>query len=172
MILLINKSIVALKIQVAIGYDPIEFNTFINEAQEFDFKPLVLEEFYFDLLSKKDLAAWKKLIDGGNYTYENREYQFQGISTVLSYFAFARFKMDSSAVSTSHGFVVKTNPNSTPLGLDERKNAYYRKREEANLIMLDVIKFIERNLVDYPSWKNSECSLTKNNYAPITRVIQ
>lgn len=171
-ILLIDKSVVATKLQVAIGYSDTEFNTFINEAQEFDFKPLVQEDFYFDLLAKKADAAYVKLIAGGSYAYNDRTYYFQGIATVLSYFSFARFKMDSSAVSTSHGFVVKTTPNSTPLVLEERKNSWYKKREEANLMMIDVVKFIERNIADYPSWNESKSCVSKNNYAPKTRVIQ
>ncbi|MHC0442310.1 DUF6712 family protein [Flavobacterium sp. 3-210] len=171
-ILLITKDIVAAKLQVAIGYDSQEFNTFINEAQEFDFKTLVEEDFYFDLIAKKDEQPWKKLIDGGSYPYNDRTYNFQGIATVLSYFSFARFKMDSSGVSTSHGFVVKTTPNSTPLVLEERKNAWYKKREEANLMMIDVVKYIERNIGDFPSWNSSKSCTTGGKYSPKTRIIQ
>jgi hypothetical protein len=172
MILLIDKTIVATKLQVAIGYGDHEFKTFINEAQEFDFKPLVQEDFYFDLLDKKADVAWKKLIDGGSYEHNGRTYSFQGIATVLSYFSYSRFVMNSSAVSTTHGMVVKTTPNSTPLILEERKNLWYKKREEANLMMVDVVKFIERNSTDYPSWNESKSCVSKSNYAPKTRVIQ
>ncbi|WP_310381845.1 hypothetical protein [Flavobacterium sp.] len=171
-ILLINKAKVAEKLQVAIGYSDMEFNAFINEAQEFDFKPLVQEDFYFDLLAKKADAPYVELIDGGNYDYKGRTYNFQGIATVLSYFAFARFKLNSSAVSTSHGFVVKTTPNSEPLSLAERKNDYYEKQRQANLMMEDVVKFIQRNITDYPSWNASQnCnSVTSNGFK--TKVIQ
>lgn len=171
-ILLIDKTKVATKLQVAIGYSDSEFNTFINEAQEFDFKQLVQEDFYFDLLAKKADVAYARLIEGGNYDYNNRTYYFQGIATVLSYFAYARFVMNSSAVSTSHGMVVKTTPNSTPLVLEERKNLWYKKREEANAMMVDVVKFIERNIADYPSWNEAKSCVSKSNYAPKTRVIQ
>ncbi len=171
-ILLITKDIVAAKLQVAIGYDSREFETFINEAQEFDFKPKVQEDFYFDLLSKKDEPAWKKLIDGGEYPFNGRTYSFQGISTVLSYFCYARFKMSSGEVSTSHGFVVKTTPNSTPITDDNKKNAWYKKREEANLMMIDVVKFIERNIADYPSWNDSNSCMPSYKYASKTKVIQ
>ena len=171
-ILLINKDIVAAKLQVAIGYDPTEFQTFINEAQEFDLKPLVEEDFYFDLLAKKDDEPYKALIDGGSYTYNGRSYSFQGLATVISYFSYARFVMNSSAISTSHGMVVKTTPNSTPLVLEERKNFWYKKREEANLMMIDVVKYIERNIADFPSWNNSQSCKPDYKYASKTKVIQ
>jgi hypothetical protein len=171
-ILLIDKSKVAAKLQVAIGYSDSEFNTFINEAQEFDFKPLVQEDFYFDLLAKKAEDSYKKLIEGGNYDYNNRSYHFQGIETVLAYFSYARFVMNSSGVSTSHGMVVKTTPNSIPLSLEERKNTWYKKRQEANAMMVDVVKFIERNIADYPSWNEAKNCTSKSNYGPKTKVIQ
>ncbi|TDO68823.1 hypothetical protein EV143_1187 [Flavobacterium chryseum] len=171
-ILLIDKDIVATKLQVAIGYDSVEFQTFINEAQEFDLKPLVEEDFYFDLLAKKDELTYKKLIDGGSYTFNTRSYSFQGLATVISYFSYARFVMNSSAVSTSHGMVVKTTPNSTPLTLEERKNFWYKKREEANLMMIDVVKFIERNISDFPSWNSSTSCGPNHKYASKTKVIQ
>lgn len=171
-VLLITKDIVASKLQVAIGYDSKEFETFINEAQDFDFKPLVEEDFYFDLMAKKDDEKWKKLIDGGDYLFNNRTYHFQGVATVLSYFSYARFVMSSSAVSTSHGMVVKTTPNSIPLSLEERKNSWYKKREEANLMMIDVVKYIERNIADFPSWNSSQSCKPSYKYASKTKVIQ
>lgn len=172
MTLLITKTIVSQKLQTAIGYDSLDFNTYINEAQEFDFKPIVSEDFYFDLLSKKDVAVWKKIIDGGEYTHNERVYSFQGIATVLSYFAYARFVMSSNAVSTTHGFVIKKIQNSEPLSLEERRNFYYKKQQEANLMFEDVKKFIERNINDYPSWNKSSCE-SPHNYGPTkTKVIQ
>lgn len=171
-ILLIDKAKVAQKLQVAIGYDSNEFNTFINEAQEFDFKPLVKEDFFFDLLAKKAEPLWIKLLLGGDYEYNSRTYYFQGIETVLSYFSYARFVLDSSAVSTSHGLVVKTTPNSTPLSLEERKNKWYKKREEANSMMIDVVKFIERNISDYPSWNDSQNCTPNSTKSFKTKIIQ
>ncbi len=171
MILLINKQTVAARLQVAIGYDAQEFNVFISEAQEFDLKPLVPENFYSDLLSKRAEEPWKKLIDGGDYTHDGRDYNFAGIGAVLSYFSYGRFAMGANQVSSSHGFVQKTNPNSQPLSLEEKKNIYYRKKGEAKALFDDVVKFIERNINTYSSWNpDSGCS----NYSgpTSTRVIQ
>lgn len=172
MILLITKAVVAAKLQTAIGYNDTEFNTFINEAQEFDLKPLVQENFYFDLLAKRAEAKWKKLIDGGTYEFEGREFNFQGLATVLSYFTYARFVMNSNAVSSSHGFVIKTTPNSIPLPLEERRNFYYKRREEANSMLADVKKFIERNISDYPSWNDQASCAGQTSGPSKTKVIQ
>lgn len=172
-VLLISKATVAAKLQVAIGYSDADFNAYIDQAQEFDLKPLLTEDFYFDLLDKRADPEYVKLINGGDYQYNNRTYRFQGIGAVLSYFSFARFKLNSSAVSTSHGFVVKQTPNSEPLSLQERKNDYYEKQREANLIMVDVVKYIERNISDYPSWNAGTNNCTPgSSYPSATKVIQ
>lgn len=169
--LLINKGNVSSLLQVAIGVDEIEFNKYIEEAQQFDFKSIVPEEFYFELLSKKALPQWKILIDGGTYTYNSITIEFKGFAHVLAYFTYARFFLNCPAVSTSHGIVTKITPHSEPLSLEERRNVYYKKREEANALMNDVIKYIERNISNYPSWSSNSCTQT-NNSTFSTRVIQ
>jgi hypothetical protein len=168
---LINKAIVSSLLQVAIGIEEVEFNKYIDEAQQFDFKAIVKEEFYFELLSKKDETAWKKLIDGGTYEYNGISIEFKGFADVLAYFTYARFFLSSPAVSTSHGIVQKTNPHSEPVPLEERRNVYYKKREEANTLMADVVKFIERNISDYPSWNGASCTPSKSSGFS-TKVIQ
>ncbi|MFL0067766.1 hypothetical protein V2605_03455 [Tenacibaculum maritimum] len=159
MILLTNKVNVSKFLQVAIGYKESDFNKFIEEAQTFDFKELVCEEFYYDLLKKKDEEAWKKLIDGGKYTYNERTYYFKGIADVIAYFTFARFILKAPVVSASHGFVIKETPHSKPLSLEERRNFYYSHRKDANTLFEDTKKFIERNISDFESWNcDSDCS--------------
>jgi hypothetical protein len=156
--LLINKSDVAGILQVAIGYNETQFNVFIREAQDFDLKPLFREEFYIDLVEGRESDPFLNLINGGNYTYNDREYRHRGIKDVLSYFAYARFILKSDYVSNSHGFSKKTTPHSEPINLEERRNMYYKYRKDANFILEDVIKFIERNISDFPTWReDNEC---------------
>lgn len=169
---LITKSTVAAKLQIAIGYDDAEFNSFIDQAQEFDLKPLLPENFYYDLVAGRASDPYKKLIDGGAYAYDARNYDFQGLASVLAYFTYARFVMNSSAVSTSHGIVVKKTPVSEPLPIEERKNIYYAKRGEAKAMFDDVRKYIDRNISLFPSWSDGSCSSSGNTGPTTTKVIQ
>ncbi|MCG8212923.1 hypothetical protein J2Q11_08705 [Tenacibaculum finnmarkense genomovar finnmarkense] len=172
-LLMINKQKVADILQVAIGYSEKEFNVFIDEAQNFDFKPIVNEKFYYELLSKKeDGDVWQKLLDGGPYTFEGSTYYTKGIAHVLAYFTYARFIRKSNNVSTSHGFVTKTNSHSTPLSLDEKNNMYYKYKADANIILTDIKTFIERNISDYPSWNSDTNCTTKNKRRFKTSVLQ
>lgn len=171
--LLITKETVAEKLQVAIGYDDEEFKTFINEAQIFDFKPLVREDFFSDLIAKKNEPEYAKLLEGGEYTFENRTYFFQGIDTVLSYFTYARYYLNSPGVATSHGVVYKTTPNSTPVPLEDRRNVYYKKKQEANELFADCVRYIERNISLFPSFSNqSGCGANSSRGRVSTTVIQ
>lgn len=167
--LLISKDIVASKLQVAIGYDAEAFKTYCREAQLFDFKPLVREDFFMDLIEFRAEPKYQKLLAGGEYTWKNRTYHFEGIEIMLSYFAYARFVMSSGAVSTSFGMVIKTNPNSQPLSIDERKNYYYKKQSEAKFLFEEIKLFVERNISDYQSWNDTTCNF-KRNY--ITEIIK
>lgn len=154
MVLLINKAKVSEILQVAIGYNSDEFDVFIREAQDFDLKPLLCEDFYFELLEKKNLPEWKLLIDGGDYIHLGKNRSFRGLGDVLAYFTYARFYRKSNNVSTSHGFVNKTTPNSTPLDTAEKNNMYYKYKKDANLIFEDFKIFMSRKSVDYASWNS------------------
>ncbi len=171
MILLTNKETVSKILQVAIGYNEKEFDVFVKEAQEFDLKPLLCEQFYSDLIHF-EFEKTKDLIEGGCYNYNGAHINFRGLKDVLCYFTYARFILKSNVVSTSHGFVIKKTPHSEPITLEERRNFYYSYRKDANIIFEDVKKYIERNLLDFPSWKcDSNCDKPiKTTFK--TRVIQ
>lgn len=170
--LLIDKNTVERYLQVAIGVKDEQFKIYIQEAQEFDLRPLVCEEFLYDLIAKRGEIVWKKIIDGGVYDHNDREYMFSGISKVLSYFTYARFILKSNITSNSHGFTIKKTPHSDPIPLEERRNFYYSYRKDANTVFEEVKRFIERNRFDYPSWNcDSSCSPRQRGTFK-TRVIQ
>lgn len=172
MALLITKAQAVAFLQIAIGVNDSEYEKFIDQAQEFDLKELFCEEFYVDLLKNKTEPKYQKLITGGDYEYDGKNYSFKGLAGVLAYFSYARFQLESPAVSTSFGMHFKTTPNSTPVPLEERRNTYYQKKSQANKLMEDVVKFIERKIEDYPLFNscNSGCSTKK--YSGRTKVIQ
>ena len=174
MVLLINKQDVANELQVAIGYDSKEFDTFIRDAQDLYLKPLLCEDFYYELMQKKDDPDWKKIIDGGDYIYNSKSYSFRGIGSVLSHFTYAEFFRFSNNVSTSHGFVNKTTPHSTPVGDDEKNNMFYKYQEKAYRIFEDFKRFVDRNIDTYQSWNSchEDCGQTRRNTGFKTKVIK
>lgn len=174
MVLLINKANVSAILQVAIGYSEADFDVFIREAQDFDLKPLLCDEFYYELLQKKDDPKWKKLIDGGTYVKNGIDFHFRGLGDVLAYFTYARFIRKSNNVSTSHGFTQKTTPHSMPLPIEEKNNMYYKYKQDAHVIFSDFQKYIEGRTIDYPSWAGcrTNCGTTIRNTGFKTYVIK
>jgi hypothetical protein len=150
---LINKTDVEKRVQVGIGYNDKNFQQFTREAQEFDLKPLLCEDFYMSLFSLSDPDK-EKIFNGGEYEYNSKTYAYWGLSDVLSYFTYARFLMKSPIVSTTHGIVKKKTPESEPADLGERKNLYYKYRQEANQIFESFKKFAERT--NLSNWNCSD----------------
>ncbi len=172
--LLTSKTKVSEILQVAIGYNESEFNVYIREAQDFDLKPMLCEDFYFELVANmEDAGDWQKVVDGGEYQFEGKDMFFRGISDVLAYFTYARFILKCNYVSTTHGFTIKKTNFSDPLPLEEKRNMYYKYKKDANIIFADVKKFIERNIDTYASWDscNEGCNTPKATGFK-TRVIK
>ena len=151
--LLVNISIVTQVLPVAKGANPEKFKRYIREAQDLDFKTLVCDVFYFDLILNHDSTIYQTLLKGDTYTFEDEIYQFQGIETVLSYFAFARYAMDSPIVSTSHGRVVKETNFSTSVDLKQRKDDYHRYQHDATCYWQDIKLYLERNTDTYEKYE-------------------
>lgn len=151
--LLTSKEKVALVLQVAAGYQESDFDVYIREAQDFDLKPLLCESFYFELINnKEDADKWQLLLAGGSYVYKGNTFYFRGVQDVLAYFTYARFVLKCNYVSTSHGFTIKQAAGSVTMPLEERRNLYYKYQKEANLLLDDVLRFIERHPYDYASY--------------------
>lgn len=167
--LLITKAVAEKYLQIAIGFSETEFERFIREAQEFDLKPLLCEDFYFDMLKNKATDPYDKIISGQEYTYEEKTYYHEGLEAVLSYFTYARFVLKSAAASTSHGIVQKTTPNSQPLSHSEKKDIYYTSRQDANSLFEGVVKYMDRKDIDYKDC--SDCGGTTNQDI-VTRAPQ
>ncbi len=167
--LLINKNIVAKYLNVAIGCNDNDFNAYIEEAQEFDLLPLLGEELYNALLSNVNTPSWDILINGGVYSFEKKEYRHSGIKKVLSYFTYARYILKSNIQDSSFGFVQKKTPHSEPLSLEERRNFYYKYREDANTLMDRVKSYINRTEL-FKDFCNISRKTQSKNFS--TRVIQ
>lgn len=168
--LLITKTIAEKFVQIGAGVSATEFERYIREAQEFDLKPLVCEEFYFEMLKKSTLDPFDKIITGQEYTHEEKPYYHEGLEAVLSYFAYARFVLKSAAVSTTHGVVTKTTPNSQPLSHSEKKDIYYTSRQDANLLFESVAKYMDRKNINYKDCQ--DCNDAGTGGDIITRAPQ
>ncbi len=168
----INKAKVEEKLPVARGYLKEDFEKlYIREAQEIDVKPLLCEELYYDCTNNIEQKKYALLIEGGVYEVEGKKVYFEGLATVLSYFAYARFILKSNLVSTSHGFTINDTPYSKPVDSKERITAYHSYRKDAYYYFEGVKQYAERNHELYPLWScNETCSKNKSESNTIGRI--
>ncbi len=168
--LLISKSDVEQYFKIALGRNEKEFENFIRESQMFDLKDLMPEKFFYDMLANKDQDNYKTLINGGKYEYEEQKYQHEGIKGVLAHFSYGLYLLRANITDTSFGLVTKRNNNSEPVEYKERKDWYYKHREQAAQLWEEVKRFLDRNKTDYPVWE--ECNPDNTNHSFKTKIIQ
>lgn len=149
---LISISTVKTYHQIASGINDTEGNKYIQDAQDFDLKPLMPEKFYVDLINNKDTPEWSIIFNGGTYTYDSFDYEFSGLNKCLASFAASRIVLDSNIISTAFGMKVKTTPNSTEPNYQEKKSKSKQLIIEANQLFDEFKIFMDRNADDYENW--------------------
>lgn len=133
---------------------------FILEAQFHDIKPILGDVMYNDFMLNFDNvdAAYDKyrdLLNGKTYTYETRDYRFEGLVPAVVYFSLARFYTEQPINIVRFGLVQKTNDQSQPVSQQTITNAISSLRSMAVNYQNDAIKLIERNISDFPLYGES-----------------
>jgi hypothetical protein len=97
-------------------------NPFIQEAQEFDLRPFMGDEFYLKLIAEYKATptqfptpGYEDLYKGSTWTKDGITYENPGIKAVLVYCSYARYINTANTNSTAFGMVGKNNPDSIPI---------------------------------------------------------
>jgi len=144
------------------GYKPLSSNTntskkvdpFIQEAQEFELRPFMSDEFYEALVAQFKLGftdpLYDDLFNGSTWTNGSKTYTNPGIKPMLVYYSYSRYLNRSNTDSTAYGMVNKTNPDSTPL-TDKRLASLVSQSESGAKAYENRVKFfLDCNASDYP----------------------
>ena len=144
-------------------------NQYISDAQFGDVQNLLGTELYNDLIRNSTSTAYKSLLNGGNYTYNNKTYTNVGLKAVIVFYAYSRYVLFGSNVDTPFGHVVKTNPNSQPSDYMQKKAIAKSNEQMAFKYWESVRDFIERNKTDYPLWE-SDCLENRVTSVRISKI--
>jgi|SRR5690606_3306032 len=137
---------------------------YILEAQELDIKPLLNEVLYYDLIQNMNEPKYKLLVYGGEYTYRDKTYSFNGLVASLSYFTLARFIQSNPLNITSFGVVVKTTTQSQPADSAAIRAEVNSLKSSAMGYQREVERFLERHPNDYPLYAdNGKSSKSSRN---------
>jgi len=136
---------------------------FVSEAQLLDVKPWLGDALLFELItqaatspssfSPKNVA----LLEGGQYTHQDRPYLFQGLKAVIIYYAFARFTNRSPYAYTAAGIVQKDSDLSTPVSDKVVQRLETEARLTAEAIRDELVLFLNRNSSTYTLWGTGSC---------------
>ena len=158
----LNKSEFAGFGQVATHCDINKLTQAINEAAEFDMKPLLcdlyweVEAAWDDSGSDDDLGD---LINGG--TYENCndvEVTHKGLRKMLVYYAYARYLYINQTTDTATGMVTKQRDFSLPLSEKDLSSQESRYKNMGYAIWKDIQAFICKKGSDvFPNYNFTKC---------------
>lgn len=151
---------------ISSSLNALKLDSEINEAQEFDLRPFLGDEFYLALISdfaaSPSLATYSDLFNGSTYTYGSRTYQHDGLKAVLCYYAYARYLNNSNTNATAFGTVIKQNDDSEPISEKTLARLVGQAISGAKVFENRVLDFLSRNNANYPLWRIS-CSNVNNN---------
>ena len=91
-----------------------DIDPIILEAQQFDIKPILGDEQFFDFMANLTATKYVNLFNGQTYTPNGstNPIRFEGLKMVLKYYVYARLLVADGVKSTNSGFVLKTLENS------------------------------------------------------------
>ncbi|MFJ1490764.1 hypothetical protein [Capnocytophaga canis] len=166
--LLINKQDIDKYFQISIHRKEAEVDRFVREAQLFDLKPKICDPFFVDLTDENASTDYSKLLDGGYYIYDNKNYYFEGLKACLCYFFHARYVVKSHQKDTATGLVMKDNSNSNAVSNSEKKDIQRLNQQDANRLWEDCLIFLQRNKENYPLF--SQCEQDCKEYTPKSKL--
>ncbi len=126
-----------------------KFTRLAELTQIKDLKPLLGFDMFQDLIQNPDDTYNAKLLAGGEYTYNDVTYTFDGLKYVLANFLFANYIVDNLE-DTFTGFVTKSNEDSQPASSGDKKNLKELAIEAAMQYWEDCKKYIEANSSSFP----------------------
>lgn len=133
-------------------------DTYISEAQNFDLRPLLGEELYFDFINNLTVQKYIDLKNGKNYIPSDytATFNFLGIKPVLVYFTYSRFLLNDNYRSTNAGFVQKVTEHSNPV--DEKTIARLASQARASALSYwkDVLLFLYTYSDTYTLWGGND----------------
>lgn len=143
----------SINIDAAKNLDP-----YINDAQEFDIRPLLGDALYLDLMEdfesspSLNMPIYQYLFYGCTYTYNNIRHKQEGIKAVLAHFTYHRYCLRAHLQSTKTGFVVKAEQNSTPASQEDIGRLGSMSKSMAVAYQTRLVDYLNRNYTLYPNW--------------------
>lgn len=137
--------------------DLAKLDTFIEEAQMLDLRPLSGDALYFDLITDNLVPRNVDLLTGKSYIYNGNNITFAGLKPVLVYFTYARYAAMTNIIDTASGLVYKDNDFSTPAASKDIARVVDQAKSAAIAYWGMVEQYLNVSYELYPLWKSNHC---------------
>lgn len=124
----------------------------IHEAEQVYIKPVIGNALYLSLITNPPQSQYDTLLDGGEFTYKGKRFQFEGLKAALAYYAYAR-SAKSSIIPTRYGTVEKRSEYSSQASIQERQKIIRETFEVADRYLKDCVNYIAANPDIFPDFK-------------------
>lgn len=161
--ILVSKQECSIHLGVSFHRSSDSFERFVRQAQTFDVKPLMCDDFFEDLTSESPKRNYDTLLNGGSYTFEGRNYHFEGLKSVISYFSYARYVLLGHQTDTPFGIKEKNYEDGLQISSAERRDTKTMYTQNAYTLWEGCKKYIERNNKDFPEWTACVSTCGKEN---------
>lgn len=133
----------------------------IEEAQEFDIKPILGPALYLAFINGLAMSPQTTIYDDlfNGKTYLDKGIQenisFKGVRAALAYYSYARLLLNQDLHVTASGLVSKEEQWSKSAEEKRIQAQVSAARAAAGALENDYIKFLNDNSTDYPIWEKT-----------------
>lgn len=131
-------------------------DSYVREITMFNLKDVLNEQLAIDVDNNSTSGKYDTLLDGSEYTYQNKTYKFEGLRTWYVYMTLYKFAKQGNIFNSRHGQIqFNSNNQNTFEQIDESKHEnaklyqMYAKELENQIIL-----YLNRNIDLYPLWVN------------------
>jgi len=115
--------------------------TAIESTEQIEIKERLGNVLFSDI--EKNKANYLLLLNGGEYTYDNKIYSFKGLLYAIAWQSFANYTKLSNNNTTAYGTVFKNSEYSQAVTDDNLKKAVNIYQERATYYINEVINYLK-----------------------------
>jgi hypothetical protein len=173
--LITKADIIAAKTHVSTNIDQQSFDAAILDAQRLDFRPIIGNAFYLDILNNAFLSpvptAYSDLLDGTDYTNTNGDtIRYFGAKIMIINFAFARLMENMNNFYTRAGAKYKISNSSETIKTSDLQSWINTARSQAIAYQEDMLEFLCENEDTYSIWKDQKETKTPRKGSILLRT--
>ena len=129
---------------------------YVIEAQDLDVRPFLGEPLFYafieGVLASPQVEIYADLLNGKEYVKDENTIYFDGLKTVIAYFAYARFLKNQSTQVTRFGVTKKITDYSEPVTDEKIADLSGEARSNAMGYLAQVETFLDENDATYTLW--------------------